>query len=221
LSNLLGFFISVLYVFTLLGLAELLRQRRGYSNNFTRKVIHIGVGMLSWALPFLFSNPWPFIAACIGFAVLNVLDWRYGFFQAMASNNRQNLGTVYFPLAAAAVAYVFWDSPPLMVAALMPLTLGDGLAPVIGHAIGTHEYRIHTSRRTFEGSIGFFVATLFGTWLALWIMPGQPELALPNATAPALVVALATTLAEAISIWGVDNLTVTATAMVILGYWPF
>ena len=215
-----GLILCTVYIFILIGLAEFLRKWRGYSNSFTRKVIHIGVGMLFWVAPFIFTSPWPIILTCFAFAVLTFLDWRYGFFQSMASSNPQNLGTVYFPLAAAAVVYVFWDTPPLMVAALMPLTLGDGLAPVIGK-FGTHEYRVHTSKRTFEGSTGFFVATAVGTWLALWIMPGTPEVTPIAAAAPALVVALATTLVEAVSIWGVDNLTVTATAMVILRLWPF
>ena len=156
-------------MFSLIGLAQALRSWRGYSSSFTRKVIHIGVGMLSWVLPFLFTNSWPFIVACLGFALLNFLDWRYGFFAAMASSSRQNLGTVYFPLAAAAVAYIFWDTPPLMVAALMPLTLGDGLAPVIGNALGKREYFVHDSRRTLEGSIGFFVAT------AAWHLVGAVD----------------------------------------------
>jgi len=132
MTNWLGFAISLVYIFSLIGLAEFLRRRKGYSSDFTRKVIHIGVGMLTWAVPFLFKQPWPFIVACLGFVVLNLLDWRFGFFAAMASSSRSNLGTVYFPLAAGIVAYIFWDTPPLMVAALMPLTWGDGLAPVIG-----------------------------------------------------------------------------------------
>jgi dolichol kinase len=49
----------------------------------------------------------------------------------------------------------------------------------------------------------------------------MPEVTPIAAVSPALVVALATTLVEAISIWGVDNLTVTAAAMVILQLWPF
>ena len=219
-NNWLGLIICAVYIFGLIGLAEGLRHWRGYSSFFTRKVIHIGVGLLIWAVPFLFTSPWPFILACFGFAILTFLDWRFGFFQAMASSNRQNLGTVYFPLAAAAVVYLFWDTPPLMVAALMPLTLGDGLAPVIGK-YGTHEYHIHSSRRTIEGTIGFFVAAAVGTWFALWVMPGIPELTPLEAVAPAIVVALATALVEAVSLWGVDNLTVTATAIVILAIWPF
>ncbi len=52
-------------------------------------------------------------------------------------------------------------------------------------------------------------------------MPGTPDLTPLAAVTPALVVGLTTALVEAVSIWGVDNLTVTATAMVILSIWPF
>ena len=221
MNNTLGFILCLLYVFTMIGLAELLRRRRGYGSGFTRKVIHIGVGMMSWFLHLLFTSPWPFVAACGAFMVINLLDWRYDFFKAMQSSSRSNLGTVYFPLAAAVVALVFWGQPPLMVAALMPLTWGDGLAPVIGAAYGKRFYRIHTSTRTLEGSSGFFVAGFLFTWLALWVMPGLPDISPTAALLPALIIMVVTTLIEAVSIWGLDNLTITAAAILILSFWPF
>jgi phytol kinase len=221
MTNTLGLIICFAYVFSIIGLAEGLRRWRGYGSSFTRKVIHIGVGMMSWFLPFLFTNPWPFVFACGAFMIINLLDWRYGFFSAMQSSHRSNLGTVYFPLAAAVVAIVFWEQPPLMVAALMPLTWGDGLAPVVGAAYGRRFYRIHTSTRTLEGSAGFFIAGFIFTWLALWVMPGTPEISPLAAFLPALIIMLVTTLIEAVSIWGLDNLTVTAAAILILSFWPF
>jgi phytol kinase len=221
MNDWLGFVIALVYIFSLLAIAELLRRRRGYGSDFTRKVIHIGVGMLAWALPFLFAEPWLFIAACILFMIINLLDWRFGFFAAMSSSSRSNLGTVYFPLAAAVVAYVYWDTPPIMVAALMPLTWGDGLAPVIGKRFGKHTYVIQGTNRSLEGSLGFFFAALFATWLALWIIPGSPEITPVEAFLPALIVAFFTAIVEAITIWGLDNLTVTAAAMIILSLWFF
>jgi phytol kinase len=221
MSPWLGLLIAFTYIFGIIGAAEGLRRWRGYGSDFTRKVIHIGVGMLSWALPSLFSSPWPFVAACALFMVINLLDWRYGFFAAMSSADRSNLGTVYFPLAAAIVALLFWDRPPLMVAALMPLTWGDGLAPVVGRAFGRNHYSFMGHRRTVEGSTGLFMAALLFTWLALWLMPGSPELSATAALLPAFVVSLAAALVEAVSIWGLDNLTITATAVIIFAAWPF
>ncbi len=221
MNNWLGLIICFVYIFAIIGLAEGLRRWRGYSSGFTRKVIHIGVGMMAWGLHWLFDSPWFFIAAALSFAVINLLDWRYKFFASMASSDPANLGTVYFPIAAAVVAFVFWDRPPLMVAALMPLTWGDGLAPVIGKMYGRRQYRVHTSIRTLEGSLGFFVAGLLFTWLALWLPGGAPAISPVAAFFPAFVITLVTTLIEAVSIWGVDNLTITAAAILILQYWPF
>lgn len=221
MTNTLGFILCLAYILTIIGVAELLRRRRGYDSGFTRKVIHIGVGMMIWLVPFLFTTPWPFVVACVMFMIINLIDWRYGLIGSMQSRHRSNLGTVYFPLAAAVVALIFWDAPPLMVAALMPLTWGDGIAPVIGAAYGRRVYRVHTSTRTVEGSAGFFVAGFIFTWLALWVMPGTPEISPVGAILPALVIMAVTTVIEAFSIWGLDNLTVTAAAIIILSLWPF
>ena len=221
MNNWLGFLICIAYVFGIIGGAEGLRRWRGYGSDFTRKVIHIGVGMMSWALHFLFDTPWFFVAACIAFMVINLLDWRYGFFAAMASSDRSNLGTVYFPFAAAIVALLFWEQPPLMVAALMPLTWGDGLAPIVGKKYGRRQYSVHTSTRSVEGSMGFFVGCFVFTWLALWLINGAGQLT-PLAALPlALVITVATTFVEAVSIWGLDNLTITAVSIFILKVWPF
>ncbi len=139
----------------------------------------------------------------------------------MASSDRSNLGTVYFPIAAAVVSIVFWDQPPIMVAALMPLTWGDGLAPVIGRIYGTNTYVVFGHTRSLQGSATFFVMGGLFTWLALWLMPGQPQITPLAALIPALVIVIATTITEAISPWGLDNLTVTAVAILVLSLWPF
>ncbi|MCP5098970.1 MAG: hypothetical protein GY943_25745 [Chloroflexi bacterium] len=221
MNNWLGLLICLIYIFVIIGLAELLRRWRGYSIGFTRKVIHIGVGMMSWVLHFLFDSPWFFVAACVAFMGINLLDWRYGFFASMASKDESNLGTVYFPFAAGIVAILFWQQPPLMVAALMPLTWGDGLAPIVGQRYGRHEYFVKKHKRTIEGSAGFFVAGFIFTWLALWAIPGAPTISASSAILPALAITTITTLVEAVSIWGLDNLTITAVAIFILKIWPF
>jgi phytol kinase len=221
MNNWLGLLIAYLYIFAIIGTAEALRRWRNYSSDFTRKFIHIGVGMLSWLVPFLFDSPWPFVVACLSFVIINLLDWHYGFISSMTSTDRSNLGTVYFPLAAAVAALIFWDQPPLMVASLMPLTWGDGFASVVGRAYGRHPYTVFGHTRSFEGSLTFFVMGGFFTWLALWMMSGTPDLSPAAAVLPTVVVMLATTLTEAVSIWGLDNLTITAVALAILNIWQF
>jgi phytol kinase len=221
MNNFIGLLIALGYVFAVLGIAETFRRLLGYGGDFTRKFVHIGVGMLIWLAPFLFDSPWPFVFASLAFAALNLFDWHFGLFSSMVSSDRANLGTVYFPLAAAIVALIFWNQPPLMVAALMPLTWGDGLASIVGRIYGANTYVVFGQQRSLQGSATFIVMGGFFTWLALWVMPGSPTLTPFEAILPSLVIIIASTLTEAVSPWGLDNLTVTAVSIIILGLWPF
>jgi len=221
MNNIIGLVIAYAYIFMIIGLAEALKRWRGYGSDFTRKFIHIGVGMLSWLVPVLFSSPWPFVIACLSFAVINFLDWRYGFISSMVSSDQSNLGTVYFPIAAGVVTILFWEEPRLLVAALMPLTWGDGLASVIGRLYGKNRYTIFGHTRSFQGSAAFFFLALVGSWLALVFGYGTPDISLAQGFLPVLVLAGTTTLSEAISPWGLDNLIVPATSIIVLGLWSF
>ena len=108
-----------------------------------------------------------------------------------------------------------------MVAALMPLTWGDGIASVIGRTFGRSTYTIFGHTRTLQGSAAFFIAGLLFTWLALWLIPGSPAVSLLGALAPAIAIMGSTTIIEAVSIWGLDNITITTAASLILLSWPF
>ena len=57
LNNILGLILCFGYVFGMIGLAEGLRRRRGYSSDFTRKVVHIGVGMMLEPVIIIFIDP--------------------------------------------------------------------------------------------------------------------------------------------------------------------
>lgn len=221
MSNLLGFLIALGYIVGIMAIAEFLRKSFGFTGRFTRKFVHIGAGMVIWLVPYLFDSPWPFAIATIAFALIDLLDWHYGLFSFMATNNHTNLGTVYFPIAVALVAIIFWEQPPLMVAALMPLTWGDGLASVVGETYGANSYLVFGEKRSLQGSATFMIAGGFFTWLALWAMPGLPALTPIEAVPPSLVTILAATITEAVSPWGIDNLTVAGVSVLILQFWPF
>ncbi|NJN54301.1 MAG: hypothetical protein HC804_05800 [Anaerolineae bacterium] len=63
---------------------------------------------------------------------------------------------------------------------------------------------------------------MFALHLAgLWLIPGPPHITPLQAVAPAVTVTLITTFIEAVSIAGLDNLTITAAAVLILSLWPF
>ncbi len=215
LPNWLALILAFVYVGAAIALGEVLRKAFHLSQSFTRKFIHIAVGMISVPTVLWFGNLWWAIVPPLAFVVINYLDYRFGLIQAMMSSNRSNLGTVYFPISFAVILVLFWGNPSapttnphLIVAALMPLTWGDALAAIAGERFGQHRYTFFGQTRSLEGSITMLVVSALATWIALG--------ASPSSAALALVTALGATLVEAVSPWGIDNLTVPAVSALVV-----
>lgn len=205
--------VSFVYVFAMIGVGESLRRWRGYSVDFTRKFIHIAVGMWAYGTVLLFtSRAWAIIPP-LAFVAINALSHWRGTFKAMETGERWKLGTVYFPLSFAVVLWCLWERPELLVASLMPMTWGDALAAVAGRRIGKHHYTILGNTRSLEGSAVMFLAGFVATLIPL-VLIGQ--IALLTAMGVAAATALAATIVEAVSPWGIDNLTVPAVSATML-----
>jgi len=213
MTDLLAVIISFLYVGIAIGLGTFLRKWRGYSSDFTRKFIHIAVGMIVIPTVLLFKDVRAAIIPPAAFVVINFLDWRFGILKAMQSGDRSNLGTVYFPISFIAVLLIFWTRPNLAVAAMMPLTWGDAFASVIGLRLGRHAYTFVGNTRTIEGTIALFIIAAVATFAAFILVP--PGLAAGQALMISAVTALAAGIVEAISPFGIDNLTIPAITIVI------
>ncbi|MGD8627240.1 MAG: phosphatidate cytidylyltransferase [Anaerolineae bacterium] len=211
--------VSYAYVFAIIGLGEFFRRVGRRPLEFTRKFIHVGIGMWSLGTILLFET-WQFaIIPPATFVVINAISYFLGTFQAMESGQKGDLGTIYFPISFGVIVYVFWQQPILLVAALMPLTWGDAMAAIVGRRYGHYHYTIGGRTRSLEGSVAMFFWSWLTTFVALLGLPyllNQPGtnwlLTLIYSGAVALVAAAV----EALSPWGIDNLTVPAASAVVL-----
>lgn len=95
MSNWVAVLFSFLYVFAVLGVAEGLRRALQLPVAFTRKVVHIGVGMWAWGTAALFTDKWFASIPPAVFIVLNYVSYRRNLFTAMESADKSNLGTVF------------------------------------------------------------------------------------------------------------------------------
>lgn len=207
---------SYIYLFGALAGAEGLRRWRGYPVDFTRKVVHIAAGMTVWLLLFFHHLPMALIPP-VSFIFINALSYWKGTFQAMETGERSNLGTIYFPISFSILTWLLWEHRPLLVAAVMPMTWGDALAAVVGRRWGRHHFRVPGSKRSLEGSLAFLLTAWVATALPLALLPTSPFSAW-MATLTALKVAAGATLVEALSPWGLDNLTVPAASALLLAW---
>jgi len=205
--------VSFIYVFAMIGIAEGLRSWRKYSVEFTRKFIHIAVGMWAYGTVLLFERRTFALVPPLAFVAINALSYWRGTFKAMETGEKGKLGTIYFPLSFAALIWLLWGRPYLLVASLMPMTWGDALAAIIGRAIGKRRYTVLGTTRSLEGSGVMFLYSWVATLAPLVIMGSISSAAAMGA---AIATALAATAIEAISPWGIDNLTVPAISALIL-----
>jgi phytol kinase len=211
--------LSYVYVFGVIALGEVLRRAGRRPPEFTRKFIHIGVGMWVLGTVFLFETWYYALIPPATFVLVNAFSYWRGSIKAMEIEEKGNLGTIYFPIAFAAVIYYFWPQPVLMVAALMPMTWGDAMAAIFGERYGHHRFTIGKHTRSLEGSVAMLFWSWIPTSLALFVVPyllGRPTVNWLLALVQGATVALVCALVEALSPWGIDNLTVPAAATLIL-----
>ena len=211
----LALIISYIYVFAMIGIGEGLRKWRGYSTEFTRKLIHISVGMWAFGTVLLFRHWYFAIISPLSFVLLNYISYRGEIFKSVETGEKGNLGTVYFPISFAIIICLLWERPNLLVASLMPMTWGDALAAVLGRRYGQRKYSVLGSTRSVEGSLAMFLFSWLSISLALLLLP---PLGWQTSLLYALAVAVFATLVEALSPWHVDNLTVPLLSAALL-YW--
>jgi len=206
---------SFIYVFAAIGIAEGLRKWRGYSVEFTRKFIHIAVGMWVYGTVLLFESRTFAIIPPLAFVAINGFSYWQGTFKAMETGEKGQLGTIYFPISFVALVWLLWGRPHLLVASLMPMTWGDALAAVVGRRIGRRHYTVAGSTRSLEGSLVMLLTSWVATLVPLLLLaPGPVNLAAAMGTAA--VTALGAMVVEAVSPWGIDNLTVPAVSALVL-----
>jgi dolichol kinase len=211
--------LSYVYVFGVISVGEFLRWAGKRPTSFTRKFIHIGVGMWVVGTALLFETWYLALIPPATFVVINTISHLRGTIKAMETGDKGNLGTIYFPIAFGAIIYYFWPQPVLMVAAMMPLTWGDAMAAISGQRHGHYRYTITGRERTLEGSVAMFLWSWVMTSLALFTMPylaGKPPIHWLLTLIYGAAVALVCTIVEALTPWGIDNLTVPAAAALIL-----
>jgi dolichol kinase len=218
-NDIIGLILSYAYAFGLLGAAEAVRKWRGYSQAFTRKLVHIGAGMWVWPTMALFDTWVVGIIPFGTFIIMNTIFYRYTVFRAMDKED-STPGTVYFSFSITLLYALLWrpegpnDWSVVATGGVMAMTWGDALASIVGQRWGRRGYRVWGHRRTWEGSATMLIVSLTALLITLLVLPGSPlsptaeAITISMALPVAVLAAIVATLAEATSPAGTDNLSV-------------
>lgn len=196
-----NFILAVAIVFILLVTAEYWWRTRKSHGEFSRKFVHISVGSLVAFWPWFLS--WGEIQfLSIAFLIVISLSKALNIFRSIHSVGRPTWGEVCFAMAVGLTTLVTHDKWVFM-AALLQMSLADGLAAVMGVRFGaSSRYRIFGHVKSVVGTLTFVVVSLLILFL-FQSQSGQDVSTLKLAALPLLSAAV-----ENFAIGGLDNLLV-------------
>jgi phytol kinase len=181
----------------------------------TRKILHVGSGMLTVTFPFVFVDVWPVLLLTAASGALLAAARFAPAIRSRVGNvahrvERATCGELYFPVA---IAVLFWRThgqhPLLFVIPVLILTLADAAAAVIGARYG----RASRDGKSLAGSIAFAVVAFVCAHVALL---AWPEVGRGASFIVAGTIAVLVTFVERAARRGLDNLLVPFASYLLL-----
>jgi len=198
--------------------AHLFQRRCAPNPEVVRKLLHLGMGLVSLSFPWLFASPQP-VLLLVAVVVLGTLMLRTPSLRTTRLGTvihgvpRPSLGEVYFPLSVGVIFYLSRGNPFLFGIPILVLTLADAVAAVVGIRYGLLRYATAEGGKSAEGSLAFFTVAFLSTHIPLLLFTGTGR---AESLLIALTLGLLVMLIEAISWGGLDNLFIPLGGFVLL-----
>jgi phytol kinase len=208
----LGFALAGLGMLIILFSAEVLWRQKIIKGEAARKFVHILAGIFIAFWPYFMS--WRQIELlAAGGLILVFIAINTNVFHVGRDINRRSYGELFFPIGIGISALIM-PAPIVFTAAILHLSLADGLAALVGKKYGQrHQYKITGYTKSLAGSLTFLLTSLVIITSTLLVSASQPTWPL----IPLLVcLPLAATLLENFAIAGADNLLIPLLVVVVL-----
>jgi phytol kinase len=201
----------------LFGVAEMFYHLRKVRVEFTRKLVHVGTGLLTLLFPVMLSNHWWVLLLCVSFAMILVISMKCNLLQSINAIERKSFGSITYPIAVYA-CYLFFDGYnhryiyfylPILI-----LAICDPIAALTGKKWPIGKYKCGQGNKTISGSGMFFMSAFILVLLLFTLL--EKEVALSNILFAGIVIASISALVEALSRNGYDNITIPAIVLICL-----
>lgn len=201
--------VAIVVVFLILIFAEYLSRYKGVHSELTRKLVHILVGMFVAFWPLFLS--WQQIQVLSVLFLLAVLfSIKFRVFNSIHAVSRNSLGEVLFAVVIGILAFIANDEW-IFAAAMLHLSLADGLAAIVGLAYGEgNSYKIMGRTKSLAGSLSFFFASVA---IMFWYVAFSGT---DYSVVKMLWLPVVATIAENISGEGTDNLVIPLLVALVL-----
>ncbi|TNE30124.1 MAG: phosphatidate cytidylyltransferase [Bacteroidetes bacterium] len=209
---LLGMSVAFLSLFAI---SEWLYVKGKVAVEITRKISHIGTGILTLAFPVVLTNHWEVLILCSSFLILLVLSIRFEFLKGINNVERTTYGSVLYPVAVYLVYLVYAETGNLghFYAPILILAISDPVAALVGRRWPLIPFSVAGETKTVAGSVAFSLSAFFITGI-IWMMESEPLSVQSIFTV--LAIALISALTEAVSRKGWDNLSIPLSVLLVI-----
>ena len=212
--------IFTIFLFSILGIVGIsgvLLKKFKVSENTTRRIVHISVGLMVSTSPFLFQNFYPAIVLAVIFITLNWLALIKEKAQGMHSTERKSFGTVYFPVSFLILVLLYWNSNiTILILGMLLMTISDPIASFVGESrLGGKTFFPWKDKKSIGGTSAVFISNFLLIVILLPIL-STTNFETIDLLLIALIVGIVGTISEIISKEGTDNLTLPLFSALIL-----
>ena len=213
-GDLAGVLLVYIYVAILLLITEKLLDKYPSAS---RKILHIMTGNIAFILPIFQTREVMTFLAAGPFILFTFLMSPYSPIKSIKGKTSEaghGMGLVYYAIAWTVLAYVFFEHKEIIAIGILAMSYGDGFASLLGVKFGKRTYRIWRDEKSYVGSASMFVFTFMTIIVALLYYGISITQYMLLVMA---FIALVTTIVEALTPKGLDNLSVPFVAAFL--YW--
>lgn len=205
---------SFLY-FILFGIAEVAYHFFDVKVEYTRKFVHAFTGIITLLFPIYIANIIDLIILCGSFLCIVFVTKNYNLLQSVNAIERKSNGSILFPIVVI-ICYIIESYMQNYVYFLIPiliLSFADPIAAIVGKKWPKGKYSIRGNHKTLAGSLAFLFTAFLISILTVYLIG---NLLTVNRVLLCFILAMVTTVGEAISIRGYDNLWIPLSCIITL-----
>ncbi len=224
----LALFLTFAAAIAWLRLLDFFAQRGWIESRLSRKIIHIGTGPIFVLCWLLFPGEWydRWLAALVpGLITVQFVLVGLGVMKDEAtvksmsrSGDRREIlrGPLFYGVMFVLLTLAYWKESPVGITALMVMCGGDGVADLVGRRFPEPKLA-WSPRKTAAGSLSVFIGgwvlslAVLAVYAAAGVFAGPPA----GYLLPLALIALGGMAVESLPFPDVDNITVTAAAVII------
>lgn len=212
-SNLIVMGACYLYIVSIIILSGSMKRSNIVDPMTSRKFLHAMIGNLPLIMPYFTEAIYTALVAS-PFIIVTFLATPYspfpGLLDKMGSlgeltEEGHSTGLVMYALSYTLLALLYGTRPYIVAAGIFPMAYGDSIAALIGSRYGATKFKVF-EEKSLQGSIGMFLGSLTSLSLGMVYFSGTYGFGFP--LLPIIATVVVTTILEAISPIGIDNILV-------------